>query len=1220
MASENQPRRNIWPRIALSLISLILIFILILISASMWLTMTASGARTVFIILQRLSGGALHTADINGRLIGPLSIGKLVIKNQQGKINAEQVKLEWNAKDLTAGVLHITRVHVGSLRLSLESASNEPSKILTSLLLPFRLQIDNFNLAHGYIEQDKNNILLLNDLALRLDFDGQLYALKLDKLLVKIPKSHQWTGQLEGSVELSAVSPFSTNAALNLNAVKKNGARNIQAFSKFTAIGNLSTLQTDFELKIEHEKLKTIAKGNIVINPYSPKKINNGEISFDDLNLHSLHDAFPFTKINADVRLDKNGNGEFSIKNLSPGTINNARLPIHHAEGKFKLDQRKIQLIDSQINDGIFRASGNFSEDNVIVIFTTHGLNLKKIDSRLVKTSLYTSLDLNGKVKPYTELLLKFVIKKSIINEQKISGQGKINLAEQQLKIDTLNLFAGKNTLHIHGILDKKSGDLRISIDAPDLTQLGEKFHGNLKINARVTGKIDHPSIDIKWNANQANLTKEFSIGKTAGKAKFNINKNSEFLLSQLDTQFLIGNLKIGNNKIETLNFYAKGNLKKNSDISLLLNSKNINYGSTTIKNLMVDVSGKIEDHKITASIYTEQEKIVASANGEFKEINKIQTWHGAIKEAEASGHIYAKLKKDAHISLSKNLLKLDSFAIDSNFGNFVIEYFKRDKQQISSKGNLQQVDLSKFLEFFNLKKLIKKTDLLIDGNWFFEFDENLIDTPKANFNFQRSSGDIVFQGDKPFSADLKKLNLAIKSENHHLMAKMEAEGNFLGKLTLDAETTFQKAEKFPDLNTPVNAKLKINMPSIAWAGKLISSDLIMDGSVNAELTMSGNLKEPDFDGHVNGNKLSLMFIDTGINLQAGVLDCEFSGNTINIKQLKFSGSSGSVMTSGPIYIQHGKIDANFLWLADKFTVFDSADRKLGVTGSGKIIADDYQLHVNGDLLVDHGLFDIGRADTPKLSDDVIITGQAKKTAHTLNVDLDIGIGLGQQLVLRGRGLNARLGGALRLLSNRDGSLSLFGLMQIIKGTYQAYGRELTIERGIFRFDGSPTNPALNIRAIRRGTEVEAGVAIGGNALSPRISLVSEPEVPDAEKLSWLVLGQGLYNASGAQAGTLQNTATSLLTQSAAAGVQSQIATALGLDLISVSKSQDTLQERIVTLGKRLSSRLYVSYQQGLQTASSVVLFRYTLSPRLAVEAETGNRSVFSLFYNITFD
>jgi translocation and assembly module TamB len=256
----------------------------------------------------------------------------------------------------------------------------------------------------------------------------------------------------------------------------------------------------------------------------------------------------------------------------------------------------------------------------------------------------------------------------------------------------------------------------------------------------------------------------------------------------------------------------------------------------------------------------------------------------------------------------------------------------------------------------------------------------------------------------------------------------------------------------------------------------------------------------------------------------------------------------------------------------------------------------------------------------PQLSDDVVVLNATPKATEKPLIGIDLRVELGEKLSVRGRGIDARIGGNLRIKSVPGEALSARGLLQVTRGTYIAYGRELVIERGLLRFDGPPGNPSINIRAMRRGTAVEPGVMITGRVLAPRIQLVSEPQVPDTEKLSWLVLGQGLSGTTDKQAGVLQEAAASLLTQSAAAGIQSQLAGSLGLDTMTVSRHPDNVQQRIITLGKRLSSRLYVSYQQGLQAAGAVILLRYTLSPRVTIEAETGTRSVFSLFYNFSFD
>jgi translocation and assembly module TamB len=250
----------------------------------------------------------------------------------------------------------------------------------------------------------------------------------------------------------------------------------------------------------------------------------------------------------------------------------------------------------------------------------------------------------------------------------------------------------------------------------------------------------------------------------------------------------------------------------------------------------------------------------------------------------------------------------------------------------------------------------------------------------------------------------------------------------------------------------------------------------------------------------------------------------------------------------------------------------------------------------------------------------VVVLGRGKKSEGKTVATLDVGISLGKGVTLQGRGLDALLRGEIRLRSGAGESLRAQGTLNVAEGTYTAYGRALTIEQGLLRFTGPINNPVLDITAMRRHQEVDAGVSVRGTALAPRVVLVSEPSVPDAEKLSWLVLGNRLGSAGGTDASDLEAAAGALLSESAASGVQSHLAAAFGVDKLTLSKSQDSLQERIITVDKQISSRLYFSYQQGLQTANSIVRLRYTLGRRFTLETETGTRSVLSLFYNISFD
>ena len=58
----------------------------------------------------------------------------------------------------------------------------------------------------------------------------------------------------------------------------------------------------------------------------------------------------------------------------------------------------------------------------------------------------------------------------------------------------------------------------------------------------------------------------------------------------------------------------------------------------------------------------------------------------------------------------------------------------------------------------------------------------------------------------------------------------------------------------------------------------------------------------------------------------------------------------------------------------------------------------------------------------------------------------------------------------------------------------------------------------------------------------------------------------------------------------------------------------------MLTLGKRISSRAFLSYEQGVSGASTLVKLRYQLSKRLSLQAETGTSTALDLLYTWSFD
>jgi len=219
-------------------------------------------------------------------------------------------------------------------------------------------------------------------------------------------------------------------------------------------------------------------------------------------------------------------------------------------------------------------------------------------------------------------------------------------------------------------------------------------------------------------------------------------------------------------------------------------------------------------------------------------------------------------------------------------------------------------------------------------------------------------------------------------------------------------------------------------------------------------------------------------------------------------------------------------------------------------------------------------------------------------------VALDLRVAMGEQLRVRGRGLDAGLRGELRVTSP-GGRLAVNGTLSTVDGTYQAYGQKLGIDRGVLTFTGLVENPRLDIEATRPNLDVRVGVTVSGTALAPRVRLFSDSDLSDLDKLSWLVLGHASETGGGADAALLQQAAVALLSGEGP-GVTDRLIKSIGLDEVSVRQSQGAVKDTIVSLGKQISKRWYVGYERGLNTTTGTWQLIYRIAQRITVRAEAG--------------
>jgi translocation and assembly module TamB len=312
------------------------------------------------------------------------------------------------------------------------------------------------------------------------------------------------------------------------------------------------------------------------------------------------------------------------------------------------------------------------------------------------------------------------------------------------------------------------------------------------------------------------------------------------------------------------------------------------------------------------------------------------------------------------------------------------------------------------------------------------------------------------------------------------------------------------------------------------------------------------------------------------------------------------------------------------------------ATRFLALSGEAKIETRADAVLATGNLRADAGWIGALATPLPSVSDDVVVvrssvTPEDRRMRERLR--LDVRFGLGDHVRYTGRGLDTKLTGDLRIVGEPGTGLRGTGSIRTVAGTYDAYGRKLTIEHGSLTFFGSLENPTLDVLALRKGLPVEAGVEVIGNVSRPRVRLVSQPEVPDPEKISWLVLGRSPGDVSQGEAAMLASAASTLLGR----GEGDSLTKKFGFDDVRVGRSdtvsalgvlpQSTVAGKtgtaaagdVVSIGKRLTKDIYIVYEHGLADAEGALRVTWQISQAFQVLLRAGYLPGADAVYRWTF-
>jgi translocation and assembly module TamB len=408
---------------------------------------------------------------------------------------------------------------------------------------------------------------------------------------------------------------------------------------------------------------------------------------------------------------------------------------------------------------------------------------------------------------------------------------------------------------------------------------------------------------------------------------------------------------------------------------------------------------------------------------------------------------------------------------------------------------------------------------------------------------------------------------------------------------------------------SPLAGEIAIDTEELTWM-ELFSPDIVEPtGKLAGRITLGGTRAQPTLGGRAQLSNFATELPSLGIVLQQGnvVLDAL---------------ADGTARIDGSIRSGEGTldIDGSLGWRGDDTPL------ELRLSGNNVLVSDTRDLRavanpdltirytaaqplaVTGTVTVPSALIDLERLDEGvSASPDVVVLDPVdpEETASS-PLDLDLTLVMGDDVKLKGFGLDGTLGGQLRVRARPGRDMTAAGALEV-GGRYTAYGQKLQITRGALSWSNTPVaDPVLDIRAERRieSEDITAGIDVTGRATQPQASVWTDPATDDSEALSYLALGRSTSNLSSDESSQL-NAASAALSAGGSV-LASQVGRKLGLEDAGITDSR-ALGGSVLGFGKQLSPRLYIGFGVSLLGTGQVLTLKYLLKKGFDIEVESSS-------------
>jgi translocation and assembly module TamB len=852
---------------------------------------------------------------------------------------------------------------------------------------------------------------------------------------------------------------------------------------------------------------------------------------------------------------------------------------------------------------------------------------IKTGSSHAPSARINMDFEASGTFAPERQLRFKFGIHDSSYDQLPLTGDGTLDLAGQRLLPSVLQLQIAGNRLSLQGSFGRAGDRLQLKLDAPQLQRLGYGLEGLLQLDGDIAGSLQQPTLHATYRAEKLTFGAHH-LDDLSGRAE---------VAATPGARSATGSAPLSRSAAQ---------LASALQLAIEIDAHGYRGPGMALQKVHAQLDGSERQHRFSAeaagSLRGQPLALSVAAHGALSQDRNGRGWgwDGSIDTLQNQGRPRLALNAPLAVSVGADRLLLGATRLTLAEAVLDLTSFTWQQGEVRSEGKMSALAVANLLQLQHQltgREVPFITDLVLDGSWNFALGQSASGFARIT----RRSGDITLESERGSSTlGLSALQLQADLRADGIQLNLQAAASRIGTAALQAHASWSRQDGLLRLgpDAALTGHATVRLPQLKTVATLAGPQLALDGSLAMDLDLAGTVAQPKWSGAIRGDRLSLTLFDLGIRLHDGVVRIGLQQNLITLQQIEFHGGEGTLRASGQLQLgQSGESNPalSATLVADHLQLFASPDRRLTLSGQAKISNAEQQLRVDGKVTVDTALFDLPKKSAPQLGDDVVVLrrtkdgagkaqpaappppgSNARKAASSWSPVVNLDVNLGRDFRFRGNGADLLLRGSMLVHSEPYAPLRATGTVRVTEGTYEVFGRKLAIERGLLNFQGPINNPNINILAMRRNQEVEAGVEVTGLAQQPRVRLVSEPNVAEEEKLSWLMFGHG----SGSGGLGQQQAAGAALALLGNAGSK-RLAQGIGLDEFSIGASESGLaDQQVVNLGKAISERFYVGYEQSLTGAASIIKITYQLSQRWSLVARAGAISGLDILFNKRFD